>query len=617
MKKSFFIFLNYFIFLIPFINSVKAQKSNQELTQLINKKGISENDKFQYLCDISKNYAHKDSVKAYGYLDQALKIAKKEKSIKKEIIAYDYIAYIARYNENIVKQIAITDYCITLANISNDEEVIAYKNCLLAYKYKIINDNENYIYYMLKSLAYFEREKKRYDKLVLNYGNVGAYFGNKNDLNIFGKYAQKSLTLGIESKNDINIANSLTTWGNYICDKGRLSKPVNKVLSDSALNCYKKAIKLFENSSNDMILSSFPYGRTCANLSSLYIADYMNMGYEETIQTLKKSERVCLNINDPSLLMVIYGQLTQFYIKNKDIINAEKTLKKTGNFLNNLNQVEPRYQAVFYYDHMNLAALKDDFKSYREYFAQYDVACDAVNTEKGKIREYNATIKFETEQKNKEIQSLTLIANERKKINYLLITLSILAFLTLIFMYKIYQYRRNAYIKVNEDEAISTMLELEIANREKKIAIQEKLLTEQQKEKLQHNLMTNNLHLESKKIILKDIQQKLLSIKSSELKPISKTISKSIEIDHEFELLQSNFENTNPVFFTTLQKKASNSLTKLDLKYCGYIKLGMGIKEMANIMNIEPKSMKMARYRLRQKLNLGKEEDLNDFINTI
>ena len=617
MKKSFFIFLNYFIFLIPFINSVKAQKSNQELTQLINKKGISENDKFQYLCDISKNYAHKDSVKAYGYLDQALKIAKKEKSIKKEIIAYDYIAYIARYNENMVKQIAITDYCITLANISNDEEVIAYKNCLLAYKYKIINDNENYIYYMLKSLAYFEREKKRYDKLVLNYGNVGAYFGNKNDLNIFGKYAQKSLTLGIESKNDINIANSLTTWGNYICDKGRLSKPVNKVLSDSALNCYKKAIKLFENSSNDMILSSFPYGRTCANLSSLYIADYMNMGYEETIQTLKKSERVCLNINDPSLLMVIYGQLTQFYIKNKDIINAEKTLKKTGNFLNNLNQVEPRYQAVFYYDHMNLAALKDDFKSYREYFAQYDVACDAVNTEKGKIREYNATIKFETEQKNKEIQSLTLIANERKKINYLLITLSILAFLTLIFMYKIYQYRRNAYIKVNEDEAISTMLELEIANREKKIAIQEKLLTEQQKEKLQHNLMTNNLHLESKKIILKDIQQKLLSIKSSELKPISKTISKSIEIDHEFELLQSNFENTNPVFFTTLQKKASNSLTKLDLKYCGYIKLGMGIKEMANIMNIEPKSMKMARYRLRQKLNLGKEEDLNDFINTI
>ncbi|WP_309609300.1 hypothetical protein [Flavobacterium sp.] len=242
MKKSFFIFLNYFIFLIPFINSVKAQKSNQELTQLINKKGISENDKFQYLCDISKNYAHKDSVKAYGYLDQALKIAKKEKSIKKEIIAYDYIAYIARYNENIVKQIAITDYCITLANISNDEEVIAYKNCLLAYKYKIINDNENYIYYMLKSLAYFEREKKRYDKLVLNYGNVGAYFGNKNDLNISGKYAQKSLTLGIESKNDINIANSLTTWGNYICDKGRLSKPVNKVLSDSALNCYKKPL---------------------------------------------------------------------------------------------------------------------------------------------------------------------------------------------------------------------------------------------------------------------------------------------------------------------------------------------------------------------------------------
>lgn len=34
-------------------------------------------------------------------------------------------------------------------------------------------------------------------------------------------------------------------------------------------------------------------------------------------------------------------------------------------------------------------------------------------------------------------------------------------------------------------------------------------------------------------------------------------------------------------------------------------------------MNIEPQSMKMARYRLRQKLSLGKDDDLDDFINAI
>ena len=37
-------------------------------------------------------------------------------------------------------------------------------------------------------------------------------------------------------------------------------------------------------------------------------------------------------------------------------------------------------------------------------------------------------------------------------------------------------------------------------------------------------------------------------------------------------------------------------------------------KEMASQMNVEPKSIRMARYRIKQKLELSKDEDLDVYI---
>jgi DNA-binding CsgD family transcriptional regulator len=40
-------------------------------------------------------------------------------------------------------------------------------------------------------------------------------------------------------------------------------------------------------------------------------------------------------------------------------------------------------------------------------------------------------------------------------------------------------------------------------------------------------------------------------------------------------------------------------------------------KEVANIFNVEPKSIHMARYRIKQKLQLDKEMDLETFIKSV
>jgi DNA-binding CsgD family transcriptional regulator len=85
-------------------------------------------------------------------------------------------------------------------------------------------------------------------------------------------------------------------------------------------------------------------------------------------------------------------------------------------------------------------------------------------------------------------------------------------------------------------------------------------------------------------------------------------------VDDDFDKFKNNFNSIYPEFFEKLQQKANHTLTQLDLKYCGFILMKVTNKEMAMQMNVEPKSIRMARYRIKQKLQLSKEDDLDQFI---
>ncbi len=70
-------------------------------------------------------------------------------------------------------------------------------------------------------------------------------------------------------------------------------------------------------------------------------------------------------------------------------------------------------------------------------------------------------------------------------------------------------------------------------------------------------------------------------------------------------------------FYVRLQKQADNRLTPLDLKYCRLIYLRTSSKEMAEQLFVDLKTIRVNKYRLKQKLKLGKEDDLQHFISTI
>jgi CheY-like chemotaxis protein len=87
-------------------------------------------------------------------------------------------------------------------------------------------------------------------------------------------------------------------------------------------------------------------------------------------------------------------------------------------------------------------------------------------------------------------------------------------------------------------------------------------------------------------------------------------IKASENIWREFEL---HFGNVFEHFYQTL-KNHFPDLTPGDLKLCAFLRLNLSSKEIATLTFQNPKSIDMARYRLRKKINLTQDENLTDFL---
>ncbi|WP_367328855.1 hypothetical protein, partial [Lentimicrobium sp.] len=69
--------------------------------------------------------------------------------------------------------------------------------------------------------------------------------------------------------------------------------------------------------------------------------------------------------------------------------------------------------------------------------------------------------------------------------------------------------------------------------------------------------------------------------------------------------------------FYKILKDRYPGLSNNDLRLCAYLKIGLNSREIADILNILPSSAFISRSRLRKKLNIGADEDLYGFLNSI
>lgn len=210
------------------------------------------------------------------------------------------------------------------------------------------------------------------------------------------------------------------------------------------------------------------------------------------------------------------------------------------------------------------------------------------------------------------------------------IILIIIAIAILIVAVSIYlQHKKNNLLNIrNSDrwteqvqyaELQKSLSEIEIRN----VRIENSSLTERLDEK-RKELVTYALNIAEQRQFLESalgsLQESLHETdpqkKNALLHEVIKGIKQKMSFSDEIEQIYQQAEQVNDEFPNRLSTVSPN-LSPQEKKLALLLRVGFSSKEIAPLLNISPKSVEIARYRLRKKLVLKKEENLTQFIKTI
>ena len=97
------------------------------------------------------------------------------------------------------------------------------------------------------------------------------------------------------------------------------------------------------------------------------------------------------------------------------------------------------------------------------------------------------------------------------------------------------------------------------------------------------------------------------------LDDLEQVIHNKIKFDDHTEDFYERLDKLSDSFYSILHNKYPN-FTKTDIRLCSLIRLKIDSHAIANLQNITLPSLNTSRYRLRKKLNLKEEDNLDEFI---
>ncbi|MEM6720790.1 MAG: 7TM diverse intracellular signaling domain-containing protein [Bacteroidota bacterium] len=119
-------------------------------------------------------------------------------------------------------------------------------------------------------------------------------------------------------------------------------------------------------------------------------------------------------------------------------------------------------------------------------------------------------------------------------------------------------------------------------------------------------------HLKSKRELVNDLKKTTYDDTISIDKIINNLRSELLE-DNQLNIIKNDIEQLNYDFIQRLKIQVPK-LTQADLELCTYIRIGLNRKEIARLRHISIEGVKKARYRLRKKLELSADKDLENFL---
>lgn len=160
----------------------------------------------------------------------------------------------------------------------------------------------------------------------------------------------------------------------------------------------------------------------------------------------------------------------------------------------------------------------------------------------------------------------------------------------------------------------------ELAAEKKIIEIRNESLQKEIKNKSQQ-LSNIAINVVRKNEILEEIRDELQQVKADmgqqlpirHYNKLLHSIERNVSGKEDWKLFEDNFNEVHDEFFTRL-KKISFSITPSELRLAACLRMNLATKEMAPALGISVRGVEIKRYRLRKKLNLGNDVNLNEFM---
>ena len=172
--------------------------------------------------------------------------------------------------------------------------------------------------------------------------------------------------------------------------------------------------------------------------------------------------------------------------------------------------------------------------------------------------------------------------------------------------------------KFNTEKAI-----LESAQKKKEEEVEtlknEKLETEIQFKNKE--LASTTMHLLQKNETLNTLRSKIVKIQKDlkdpedkrQLKKLINLIESDTQLEDDWTKFSYHFDQVHRNFLTRIKQNYPH-LSSKDLKLCAYLRMNLSTKEIAPLLSISVRGVEISRYRLRKKLALEKEVNLNEFM---
>ena len=248
-----------------------------------------------------------------------------------------------------------------------------------------------------------------------------------------------------------------------------------------------------------------------------------------------------------------------------------------------------------------------------EYFQDILLLSDSVKIEgqKQMALELQAKYQFEEQEKNKKLlmrenELLRKSEDYKHKQIYLILIIASLMIATIILLSL--RIRQRSRIQAQELEVQKR--EIQLQKQQTEWAIQEKNYRDHLLEQQKIVMVQTLSDAEELKIKLKQLVEEQAHDRRKEL---IEQFEKAKENKMGLDKLLVQFNNIHPSFISSLYN-AYPILSQSDLQFCVLYRMNISTKDIASLLHIEYRSIYTKKYRILEKMQLGKEDDFDKII---